>query len=182
MRVVLRVAGVGVAAVILTGCGGNPSDGKPAAAPTATAPAASADPQAAEKQAVLDAYAGMGAAEVRTYTSGTLDPELERYATDQALADIKTTLFWYQQRGTRMRGQLAHTAAVESLDTTGDPHRATVSDCVDSTGYDKVDKTGQPAGAAPSGPRRHVVTSSLQRTGTGPWLVWTSTIERDRTC
>ncbi|MFH7598612.1 hypothetical protein WDV06_26490 [Streptomyces racemochromogenes] len=141
-----------------------------------------ADPQAAEKAAVLAAYAGMGAAEVRSYTSGTLDPDLERYATDAALADIKATLFWYQQRGTVMKGQPAHAPTVESVDTTGDPQRAVVSDCVDSTGYDKVDKaSGQPA-PAPSGPRRHVVTSTVQRTGSGPWLVYRSTIERDRTC
>ncbi|WP_371594727.1 hypothetical protein [Streptomyces virginiae] len=108
-------------------------------APTVSAAApVSVDPQAAEKAAVLAAYAGMGAAEVRTYASGTLDPEVERYATDQALADIKATLFWYQQRGTRMKGQPVHTAAVESLDTSGDPRRAVVTDCVDSTGYDKV--------------------------------------------
>ncbi|MFD4919596.1 hypothetical protein ACFWNR_41140 [Streptomyces virginiae] len=152
-------------------------------APTVSAAApVSVDPQAAEKAAVLAAYAGMGAAEVRSYASGTLDPEVERHTTDQALADIKATLFWYQQRGTRMKGQPAHTAAVESLDTTSDPRRAVVTDCVDSTGYDKVDKDGNPTGAAPSGPRRHVVTSGLQRTGSGPWLVWSSTIERDRTC
>ncbi|MFB6514100.1 hypothetical protein ACFCW4_33070 [Streptomyces virginiae] len=142
----------------------------------------SVDPQAAEKAAVLAACAGMGAAEVRTYASGTLDPEVERHATDQALADVKATLFWYQQRGTRMRGDPAHAPVVEPLDATGDPRRAVVTDCVDSTGYDKVDKDGNPTGAAASGPRRHVVTSGLQRTGSGPWLVWSSTIERDRTC
>ncbi|MFD9618113.1 hypothetical protein ACFWB2_12650 [Streptomyces virginiae] len=118
-------------------------------APTVSAAAsASVDPQAAEKAAVLAAYAGMGAAEVRTYTSGTLDPEVERHATDQALADIKATLFWYQQRGTRMRGEPAHAPVLESLDATGDPRRAVVTDCVDSTGYDKVDKDGNPAASS----------------------------------
>ncbi|MGW9372226.1 hypothetical protein ACWGVR_19640 [Streptomyces xanthophaeus] len=53
---------------------------------------------------------------------------------------------------------------------------------MDSSGYDKVNQsTGQPA-AASSGPRRHVVTSTAQRTKSGPWQVYTSTIERDRTC
>ncbi|MGW6876910.1 hypothetical protein ACWGHA_31775 [Streptomyces xanthophaeus] len=62
------------------------------------------------------------------------------------------------------------------------PLTAVITDCVDSSGYDKVNQsTGQPA-AAPSGPRRHVVTSTAQRTKSGPWQVYTSTIERDRTC
>ncbi|MGW2587537.1 hypothetical protein ACWCYZ_40785 [Streptomyces virginiae] len=91
-------------------------------ASTASASAASSvDPQSAEKAAVLAAYAGMGAAEVRSYTSGTLDPEVERYTADMASADIKAALFWYQQRGTLMRGRPAHAPVIDSLDTTGDP-------------------------------------------------------------
>ncbi|MFD5887220.1 hypothetical protein ACFWHQ_14755 [Streptomyces sp. NPDC060334] len=53
-----------------------------------------ADPQAAEWTAVLTAYGAMTAAETRTYTNAVVDPELEKYATDKVLADIKATLFW----------------------------------------------------------------------------------------
>ncbi|MFF1561683.1 hypothetical protein [Streptomyces sp. NPDC058279] len=123
----------------------------------------------------------MSEAEVRSYSGGRLDPELERYATHTALADIKSTLFWYQQRGTVMRGEPVHSPEVTSLETAGDPLRAVITDCVDSSHYDKVDKDGAPA-ATPSGPRRHVVTSTAQRTKAGSWLIYTSTIERDRTC
>lgn len=111
-----------------------------------------ADPQAAEKAAVLAVYAGMGAAEVRSYAAGALDPELERYATDTALADIKATLFWYQQKNTVLAGQPARSAVVDSIDTASDPRRAVITDCVDSSGYDKVSKDGTPV-AVPSGPR-----------------------------
>ncbi len=92
---------------------------------------------------MLAVYAGMGAAEVRSYAAGALDPDVERYAPDTALADIKATLFWYQQRGTVMKGQPAH-AAVDSIDTAVDPQRATITDCVDSSGYDKLSKDGKP--------------------------------------
>ncbi|WP_329438809.1 hypothetical protein OG906_34090 [Streptomyces sp. NBC_01426] len=141
-----------------------------------------ADPQAAEKTAVLTAYGAMAAAETWSYANAVLDPELEKHATDKALADIKATLFWYQQRGTVMKGAPVHSSKVDSLDTSKDTWRAAITDCVDSTAYDKVDKTSGKPVTAPSGPRRHVVTSTAQRTKTGPWQVYTSTIERDRTC
>lgn len=140
------------------------------------------DPQAAEKTAVLAAYGALTAAETRSYANVVLDPELERYATDKALADIKATLFWYQQRGTVMKGAPVHSPKVDSLDTGGDTWRASITDCVDSSAYDKVAKAAGNPVTAPSGPRRHVVASTAQRTKTGPWLVYTSTIERDRTC
>ncbi|TDU69184.1 hypothetical protein EDD91_7842 [Streptomyces sp. KS 21] len=168
---------------LLAGCGGGSSDGKAVEpVPASSAAPSTADPDAGERAAVLEAYRAMAAAEVRTYASGALDAELERYATHTALADIKSTLFWYQQRGIVMKGEPVHSPGVDSLDTSGEPLRAVITDCVDFTGYDKVGKDGKPVGAAPSGPRRHVVTSSAQRTKSGSWLVYTSMVERDRSC
>ncbi|WP_392895799.1 hypothetical protein [Streptomyces sp. LN699] len=168
------------------GCGGASSDGKPAAVASVASVASSsaapaADPQAAEKTAVLTAYDAMAAAETWSYANAVLDPELEKHATDKALADIKATLFWYQRRGTVMKGATVHSPRVGSLDTVGDTWRASITDCVDSSAHDKVDKASGKPVTAPSGPRCHVVTSTAQRTKTGPWQVYTSTIERDRT-
>ncbi|MFJ5812146.1 hypothetical protein [Streptomyces sp. NPDC093093] len=148
----------------------------------ATSSAVPVDPQAAEKTAVLTAYDAMAAAETRSYANAVLDPELEKHATDKALADIKATLFWYQQRDIVMKGAPVHSPRVDSLDRSGGTWRASITDCVDSTAYNKVDKTSGKPVTAPSGPRRHVVTSTAQRTNTGPWQIYTSTIERDRTC
>ncbi|MFG2299176.1 hypothetical protein [Streptomyces sp. NPDC048603] len=146
------------------------------------APSKSVDPDAAEKTALLDVYGAMTAAEVRTYQTAKLDPELSRYATHKALADIQSTLFWYQQKSTLMRGAPTHAPVVNKLVTAGDPLTAEITDCVDSTGYDKVHKDSGKLAAAPSGPRRHVVVSTAQRTRTGQWQIYTSSIERDRTC
>ncbi|MFF3128926.1 hypothetical protein ACFVRD_43365 [Streptomyces sp. NPDC057908] len=167
----------------LAGCGGGGGDEKPSAGATAApSPTRTADPDAAEKTAVLAAYRGMSAAEVRTYATGKLDPELIRYADHRALADIKSTLFWYQQQGTVMKGEPKRTAEVTALDTESTPLKAVITDCVDSSGYDKVEKDSGKAAASPSGPRRHLVTSTAQRSRTGPWKIYTSTIERGRTC
>ncbi|MFD3781139.1 hypothetical protein [Streptomyces sp. NPDC058612] len=130
---------------------------------------------------MLAVYGAMTAGEERSYAAAALDPELEKYATHTALADIKSTLFWYEQRGTVMKGAPVHSPKTDSLDSAGDPLRAAITDCVGSSAYDKVDKASGNPVAAPSGPRRHV-TSTAQRTKAGPWLVYTSTIERDRTC
>ncbi|MER6392790.1 hypothetical protein ABT236_30540 [Streptomyces sp. NPDC001523] len=88
----LRVAGLGVGCCLMVaGCGGVSSDGKPAGAVSSvvSSSAVPADPQAVEKAAVLTAYAALTAAEERSYATARVDPELTRYATDKALADIQ---------------------------------------------------------------------------------------------
>ncbi|MFD7916022.1 hypothetical protein ACFV30_35855 [Streptomyces sp. NPDC059752] len=94
-----------------------------------------------------------------------------------ALADIKSTVFWYQQQGVVMKGEPRHTPDAAGIDITADPLTATINDCVDSTGYDSSSRTG-----SPSGPRRHVVTSTAKRSVSGPWQTYASVIERDHTC
>ncbi|WP_329448905.1 hypothetical protein OG906_38265 (plasmid) [Streptomyces sp. NBC_01426] len=89
----------------------------------------------AEETAVLTVYAALTAAETRSYASTLLDPELEKHATDKALADIKATLFWYPRRGTVMKGAPVHSWKLGSLDTSGDTWRASITDCVDSSAY-----------------------------------------------
>ncbi|MEU0382387.1 hypothetical protein ABZ093_34630 [Streptomyces cyaneofuscatus] len=169
-------------ALALTGCGGGDDDPKPVF-PTlkASSPAPSVDPDAAEKAAVLKAYDGMSAAELETYATGKLSPDLETYAAHKALADIKATVFWYQQQGTVMRGEPVRSPTAE-IDTASDPLEATITDCVDSSAYQKVKKDSGKAAATPSGPRRHVVISTAKQAKTGTWKIYTSTIERDRTC
>ena len=147
----------------------------------ATSSAVPVDPQAGEKAALLAAYGAMTAAEERSYATAKVDPELGKHATDKALADIQSTIFWHQQDGTVMRGSVRHAPVVSMLDASSDPLRAQITDCADSGDYNEV-KTTNGATVPYSGSRRHVVTSTAQRTAAGPWQVYTSVIERDRTC
>lgn len=174
-------AGAGVLLVV-AGCGSPVKDANPAVGPSA-APASSAapDPQAGERAAVLAAYRAMAVAEERSYAAAKLDPELARYAADKALAAIQATVFWHQQDGTTMRGTVKRRPVVTALDTASDPLRATVTDCADTGDYNEI-KTADGSQMPYEGSRRHVVTSSAQRTRTVPWQIYTSTIERDHTC
>ncbi|MFD5892337.1 hypothetical protein ACFWHQ_41245 [Streptomyces sp. NPDC060334] len=140
-----------------------------------------ADPQAAEKVAVLAAYAALTAAEERSYATARVDPELTRYVTDKALADIQATVFWYRQGKTTMQGTVLRAPKVTPLDTASTPLRASVTDGADSTGQRGVETvTGREVPY--SGPRRHVVTSTVIRPAGGGWRFLACVIERDRTC
>lgn len=175
----LRVAGLGVGLCLMAGCTGGSSDGKPAAAgpSVATSSAVPVDPQAAEKTA----YGALTAAEERSYATAKVDPELARYATDKALADIQATVFWHQQGKTTMQGTVRRAPKVTTLDTTSKPLRASVTDCADSTGQREVE-TATGREVPYQGPRRHVVTSTAVRPAGGAWQFLTYVIERDRTC
>ncbi|THA45041.1 hypothetical protein [Streptomyces sp. A1136] len=122
----------------------------------------------------------MSAAEERSYAAAKVDPELARYATDKALAEVQATVFWHRQDGTTMRGTVRHTPVVSTLDTAWDPLRATVTDCADTADYNEIKTDGSQVPY--SGSRRHVVTSTAQRPRNGPWLIYTSTIEREGSC
>lgn len=169
-------------ALALTGCGDGGGDAKPSqAASAAPSPTRSTDPDAAEKTAVLKAYEGLTAAEARTYATAKLDPELETYAAHKALSDIKVTLFYQQQQGTVMKGDVTRTPKVTALNPDSEPLKAVVTDCADSSQYDEVKtKTGK---AIPyKGSRRHIVTSTAQRSKNGKWKFYTYAIDRERTC
>ncbi|WP_392893218.1 hypothetical protein [Streptomyces sp. LN699] len=140
-----------------------------------------ADSQAAEKTAVLTAYGALTAAEERSYATAKVDPELARYATGKALADIQATVFWHQQGKTTMQGTVRRAPNVTTLDTASTPLRASVTDCADFTGQREVE-TATGREVPYQGPRRHVVTSTAIRPPGGAWQFLTYVIERDRTC
>ncbi|MFJ3206283.1 hypothetical protein [Streptomyces sp. NPDC086989] len=167
---------------LLAGCGGGTSDGKAVEpVPAASAAPSSADPDAGERAAVLEAYGALTAAEERSYAAAKVEPELARWATDRALADIQATVFWHQQGKTTMQGSVRRDAKVTVLETSSAPLRATVTDCADSTGQREVE-TGTGREVPYSGLRRHVVTSTAIRPAGGSWQFVTYVIERDRTC
>jgi len=166
----------------LAGCSSGGNEGKaPTAASVAPSSSAPVDPDAADRAAVLSAYKGLTDAESRTYATAKLDPQLETYAAHKALADIKVTLVYQQQHGTVMRGTVKRDPKVTALNTGTVPLKAVVTDCADSSQYNEViTKTSKTVPY--SGPRRHVVTATAERSKTGPWKFYTYVIERDRTC
>lgn len=175
-----RVSALALACgLTLAGCGSGDdgaADARPTASPTITK---TADPQAAEKRRVLATYQGMTDAETRTYAKAKLDPELERYAGDKALANIKATLFQQQQDDTVMEGKVKRDPNVIN-DITDE--EAQITDCADSTQYKEVKKkTGEKIPY--SGEQRHVVTATAQRSSAeDKWKIYSYEISRTQTC
>ncbi|MGW4890730.1 hypothetical protein ACWEQL_00445 [Kitasatospora sp. NPDC004240] len=107
--------------------------------------------------------------------------DLEQYAGDKALADIKASAVYYQDNNLILKGEPKLTPKVTAIDLSGTPNRATVEDCVDASNFLPVDKTtGAPAKLTGTS-QPYVQTSSL-RIYAGRWVVMESTINRDKTC
>lgn len=164
----------------VAGCG---TDEPPADNPTSSpTPTKSKDPHAAEKKAVLDVYEKMVDVQERIYATGEYDEELEKYAADKALSNIRVTMVYYQDRNIVLKGDVERSPEVTALNAESDPMKAIVTDCADSTEYTEVnEKTGKPVPY--DGPERHIVTSTAYRApGNDDWKFFDTVIDRERTC
>jgi len=177
----LRAAAVVVGAlVVVTGCNGGseqPAE-KPSSSPTSKKPK---DPQAKAKAAVLKAYGHLVKTQARIYATAKYDPDIEKFATDKALKDVKLTMLYYQDHGTVQKGKVKRSPKVTAINTESEPMKAIVTDCADSSHYDEVDaETGKVVSY--DGPRRHIVTSTAYRSDSSDWKFYTVVIDRERTC
>ncbi len=170
------LGGLVVCAVTATLCAcgaGSPTTATTTAPSTTTT---SADPSAE----VLTAYLGMWADLVTAArTSDYQSPLLAEHATGQARTLFVQGLAWDQLHGIVTRGEPVLDPSVTSLSPTGDPTRATVSDCFDDTHWVEELSSGRPAKNAPAG--RRATTADLVKTS-GGWKVSQITIEATGTC
>ncbi|MCY0947862.1 hypothetical protein [Streptomyces antarcticus] len=171
------LSGAVALALALAGCGGGGGDGKPSAAPsmaasTPGAAKASADPQAAEKAAVLAAYGSMSAEQMKAYRAADAKgTDLEKYATAEALGQIRNDLARMKEAGTVVRGEIGHQAEVTALDMEAKTPKATLSDCVDLSKYETYDTGAQKVIPLPTEqPLRYVMTATAERWD-GRWMV-----------
>ena len=168
------------AALTLAGCSNShtpsPTPSAPNMAPSST------DPTTAAKQQVLASYRDMWAAEVKAYSTGSLqNVALEDYAGDKALAGIRETAIFYQDHGIVLKGKPKLSPMVTAIDVTGSPATAAITDCIDSSAFVQVYKaTGKPVDLADTN-RRHVETATARMIG-GKWLIMATTIDRARKC
>lgn len=172
-----------LATAALTACGShdNKSDDAPTTPPSMSS-TPSPDPTAEAKTAAIAAYTNMWNAAAATYHSGkATSPELERYATDKALAAISQTGLYYQDHGYLMNGRPTSTPVVTSIDFSATPYTAQITDCLDSTHYVEVNQKTGKAVPRGSGPYRHITTAVARYNGKA-WLISELTIQRDRTC
>jgi hypothetical protein len=113
--------------------------------------------------------------------AGGSEKNLRHYPTDKALASINSSLFAYQQAGVVFRGRPSSTLRVTAVNMADKPPRATVTECLDTSGWQAVYKaTGKPAGRA--GPvRRYTVVHTLQKYPSG-WMDVGFTADKGRPC
>ncbi|MFC9816066.1 hypothetical protein ACFVJM_28865 [Streptomyces virginiae] len=167
-------------AAVTTGC---TKDNKAAPPPSLTAsPTPTADPQAAEKNALLSVYGAFWDAQLKVYTSGSMkDTGIEKVAGDQAYSKVQTTRAYYVDRGYEVKGAPAHSPQVTVLNMAAAPPSATITDCLDTSDYYKVEKsTGKKVETADDN-RRHIATYNALRIA-GTWQIRDFDISRDGQC
>lgn len=176
--------------VALTACGsGGESDGSAKSpAPTSSAPgpetsSASADPQAQAKEAVLQAYEDFWAAQVKAYGQADIKgTDLKKYATKEALGRAMGDVLVMKNAGTATKGAPTHKARVTSLTLTGSVPKASLSDCLDISGWKTVKtKTGAVQPFPSNQPLRYVTTAKAEKWGQ-QWMITELTPDGNRTC
>ncbi|WP_406052178.1 hypothetical protein OG280_37130 [Streptomyces virginiae] len=167
-------------AAVTTGCT-KENKASPPPSPTAS-PTPSADPQAAEKDALLGVYRAFWDAQLKVYASGSAkDTGIEKVTGDKAYSKVQTTRAYYVERGYEVKGVPTHSPQVTALTMAATPPSATITDCLDTTDYYKVEKsTGKRVETADDN-RRHVATYEALRIA-GTWQIRDFDISRDRQC
>jgi hypothetical protein len=187
MRTAIRLSAFGLCAcaaaltVVLTGCGSSAPgdsgrDGDPAKSEaqvsTGRASTPPAGPDAKEKAAVLAAYDGMTAEQAKAYRQASeKGTALERYATLDALGQIRNDLARLKKSGAIVRGGIGHHAQVTALDMTAKTPKASLSDCIDLSKYETYDTKAKKVIPLPTTqPLRYRATATAER-WEGRWMV-----------
>ncbi|GAB3734055.1 hypothetical protein [Nocardiopsis nanhaiensis] len=158
MRVVVWAAAV----VALGGCAS--SEGEPEQAessPPATL-AAPSDPGSSPEELALEAYRNMWGAVAEGSHEGAVEhPDLEEYASGQALELVTAML-----QGVEATGEPVLSPDALSAEPEADPVRVSIEDCIDSSEW----LVGEGADDSPQGEKRRPVEATVLDEGDG-WRV-----------
>lgn len=183
-----RAAGAAAGAVLallLSGCGGGeePADEGKSKTPT-TAPAtsaSSADPAAGEKSQVLRAYDGYWAELVKAYAKAdTKGTDLKRYTELDALSRAQLDVGRMKDAGTVHRGKPGHKVGELTLALEKDIPAATLTDCLDISGWTPV-RDGKVL-PLPDGQEPRYLTTVAAEKWDDRWLITKVTPHGDRAC
>jgi hypothetical protein len=167
-----------VVALTLAGCRSG-GDGSPPTVRALTSTSSAPAPSAAAAQAVA-AYQGMWKAFVEAAKAPDPDaPDLRRYATDDALKLIVSSLVVDRDQGKVIKGTLVTNPAVTNLQPPNQPVQATIADCVDDTNWLEYKRTGELWDNQPGG--RHRTTATVKVID-GVWKVSSFALEAKGTC
>lgn len=138
-----------------------------AASPPPASPAA--ETQETATQRAIDTYVGMHNAFLKAGQTGNPDsPDLAKYASGSALTQLTNGLKSYQAKGLLVRGQAVFNPKVTSLAPPAAPTKASVQDCMDTSGTSLYKANGDPYQDTPGG--RRLVLADVERID-GVWKV-----------
>ncbi|MFJ8621703.1 hypothetical protein ACIRD3_02500 [Kitasatospora sp. NPDC093550] len=106
---------------------------------------------------------------------------LEQYSSGRALSDALSGLRQLHDAKVVMTGTPRNSPVVTSVDVKADPQTAVIEDCVDLTGWHRVDAVTGAAKDPAQRLNRYVATASL-RMFQAHWLIYEFKREVDRTC
>ncbi len=106
---------------------------------------------------------------------------LEQYSSGRALSDSLVSLRQLRDAKVVMAGTPRNSAVVKAIDLKADPQTAVIEDCVDLSGWHRVDAVTGAARDPGSRLYRYVGTASL-RWFQAHWLIYDFKREVDRTC
>ena len=168
-----------VFALALAGCDGATPSGGNSPAPSLSAPPQSA--RGTAEQQALAAYQGMWQAYAKAgLTANPDDPDLDRYAADNALANLQKGLRGYRDKGQVIKGDLVTNPQVSDASPDADPTSVTVTDCVDDTKFLVYKRAGGLADDAPGG--RRFTRATVTKVGADGWKVTSFGVQAVNTC
>lgn len=131
---------------------------------------------------MLAVYRAFWDAQLKVYATGTMkDTGIEKVGTDKAYAKVQTTRIYYVDNGFVMTGAPGLSPQVTAVNMAARPPSATITDCIDSTNYIKVEKqSGKPVETLDKN-RRHVASYTALKIG-GAWQIRDFDISRDQLC
>ncbi|MFF0746638.1 hypothetical protein ACFYVL_40245 [Streptomyces sp. NPDC004111] len=172
---------MGVAvALAVTGCSAGPDkpEAKPAATAstkpttpaTPTAPPTSADPLAAEKVAVLKSYGTFLREQARAYEIVDWKAtDVRQYVSGKALQQVHNDVQSLKSAGNHAQGAPKNDSKVTKITMGGPIPTATITSCMDVSGWKTVDKSGKPLPPVPGALDRFVMVSTLEKWPNG-WM------------
>ncbi|MET7820480.1 hypothetical protein [Micromonospora zamorensis] len=167
--------------LLSTACSrGEPDESSRTTQPSTPATTTSLGPSAAAEKEALTAYRGMWDAFVDAAKVSDPDaPDVRRYASDQALRLIVSSLYTNREQKKITKGSLALSPKVTQFKPEQAPTEAVVLDCVDSTQWLEYKVSGGLWDDVPGG--KHRTTATVKLSG-GSWKVSSFLLEESGTC
>jgi hypothetical protein len=174
--------GLPVLAACRSGNGAQPAAS--ASVRASASPSPSVDPKVADATGkALAAYNGYREAMVAAEAAADYNnQDLPKYVADPLLTQAKGDLYLKQQQGYVMTGRPQWSPQVTTVNVTIRPYTVQITDCLDTTGWDTVNKATGKSVAVPGQAKKYVVTSEAKQYDDGRWLIDQSTADRSHLC